>query len=99
MDTRAKQEGEPQIDHDVDMQVHVAPPITSRATPTGDAALPWLSRNRARRITSRGTPCCKASEQTMALSFAAMSLEELALPVERKISAKSPLGNRLALAT
>ena len=44
---------------------------TSSATPSGLEALPWASRSSARRMTSIGTPYCKAIEQTTAESLVA----------------------------
>src|SRR5262249_12586709 len=45
------------------------PAMASSAAPSGDAARSWLSRSKAWRITSTGTPCCNAIEHTTAASL------------------------------
>src|SRR5215467_7238806 len=59
----------------------------SSAAPNGPQAEP------SRRITSSGTPYCKATLATTALSRAAVSLSDPAFPLEMKISASSPSAN------
>src|SRR5262249_12035137 len=69
--------------------VHGAPPATmSSAQPRGVDARPKASRSSACLMTSSGTPCCKASEQTTAESLAIESAVLPARPFPRKISAR-----------
>jgi hypothetical protein len=73
---------------------HGSPPssaaMMSRAQPSGDEALPWLSRIKEGRIVLSGTPCCRARLQTIAESLAAESECDPALALFRNISANSP---------
>jgi hypothetical protein len=48
--------------------------MASIAAPSGELALRWLSRTSALRMTSTGTPCCRAIDATTAESLVATSM-------------------------
>src|SRR5262245_26066591 len=82
----------PMRSEDLGCASHEAPPasaIISSAAPRGVLAWPRLSRINALRIVSRGTPCCRAIEQTTAESQAAAPASDPARWLVRKISANS----------
>jgi hypothetical protein len=66
----------------------------SNARPSGPLGRSRLSRINALRITSSGTPNCRAMLQTTALSLAAVSESEPLLLFDKKISANCPVANR-----
>src|SRR5262245_7879157 len=79
---------------------HGAPPATmSSAQPSGVDARPEGPRSSACRMTSSGTPCCKASEQTTAESLAIESEVLPGRPFPMKISARRLSGKNEMVAT
>src|SRR5262245_15961523 len=70
------------------------PAMRSSATRNGPVALPRLSRINSRRITSSGTPCCRAMLASTAVSCALVPAMLPALWFRRKISATLPSSKR-----
>ena len=62
--------------------------MTSSGQPSGELALPWLSRSSALRMTRRVRHAARRCDATTAESFAAASMSLPARPLPRKTSAK-----------